>query len=277
MSVLQSGRQSCSRSQAFAIITPISHEAIGSLGVHHNASFLATKSNIKEPLRLNLDFGSIFGRTSLSFGSSHHDNIMLYRTADDNVEARHFVIHFEMQTGLLLLTDTSQSGTWISNAATLTSTLLKSTTYPLTHSTIVVLGREHQFRILLTVTDYARSSTFAKLFDAYAKSINRPVPNFVRPLCTSCSKSTTIQGTHRYVRLHKVAKGGFGTVYTCLRIADGTLFAVKTCPTRQSATLEDQAKISKETAMNELNLLKRARHVSIICACPTLFTNCRIA
>jgi len=254
MSAPQLQYDSSSPYHIFAVITPVSADAIACLDVHHNASYVAPRGDAITSLRLRLDFQSIFGRPSLSFGSSYRDNVLLRSagTSDgDGIEARHFAIHFEMQTGLLLLTDTSGTGTWISDEATLSSTLLRSTTYPLTRPTIIVLGHRRQFRFMVTMTDYINSPSFNDLFRFYARSINTPSPSFVRPFCTSGSRLAVIRGASDYFRLHKIHKSCSGTVHLCLRMSGSSLFAVKTF-----------AKSSMKNARNQVRVLQRTRHVS---------------
>ena len=61
---------------------------------------------------ITLDFTLLFSRRYLSFRASR-DNDLVFPSAASahNVSQRHFILYFEMQTAILLLTDVSNKGT----------------------------------------------------------------------------------------------------------------------------------------------------------------------
>lgn len=246
------------RSYAFAVITPLSADAITMFKMPSNNSFLDESATGYLFPRMRLELANLLGRSCISFGSSRHNNVQVPEAKD--IDNQQFVIRFEMQTGLLLISDTSSGGTWISSESTQSHKLLKGATHPLLQETLVMFGRNRRFKFLLSTTNYRRDpELFTKLFATYAGSLGQQqVPSPVRQLCAACCPVIELAGQERYLRLHHLGQGGFGHVYTCLRISDGKLFAVKTL----KGHFNGKSEVARESARKEAQLLRHINHVS---------------
>lgn len=263
-----------SRSFPFAFLTPLSAEAAAVVVHPHNNPFVDDHCDLSLPIppRIRLDFRTLFGRPSLSFGCSRHNEVVFPQAA--GIDPRHFVIHFEKCTGLLLFTDTSQDGTLMSDDSAQTHQLLREATRPLLRDTTITLGRDFRYRFLLSTTDYARKTKpFALLFTDYAKSVGWAVPTAVKRLCTACDPVVMLSGASSYYRLHHVRRGGFGTIHTCLRTSDGALFAVKTPIHGGAKPSSRHARAALESARREALLLRKFRHVRAFSFLTCLFTS----
>lgn len=250
-----------SRSHVFAYLTPISTDAILVLESRYNNALLddARTADGTSFARIKLDFRILFGRPSLSFGSSRYNEVVFPQAAD--IDSRHFALHFQMQTGLLLLTDTSRDGTWVSCGPTHTLQLIHNATQPIPQHAVIAFGRRGRCRFLVSLPDYARdASLFAELFQGYANSIDDPTSFAVKRWCAHCEPIERVEGRggkQGYLCLNLVAKGGFGMVRTCLRVSDGAVFAVKSVVPQHSRN-----HLIRQMVLDEANLLRRIRHVS---------------
>ena len=224
------------RSDAFAFLVPLSADSTEAIEFRVNRSLLedarpadgislgASKVGQKCRHVARLDYNLLFGRRCLSFGSSR-SNEFRFPQAED-VGEHQFILHFEMHTAILLLTDNSPSGTWVFDGATQKCKLLHNTTYPLLHSSCIRFGEEHRYRFRIEVAACVRDSAeFSKLFEDYARSIGWPAPAFVRSIALIRTPLEILD--NRYVQLHRVGQGENGVVHACLRTSDGTLVAVR--------------------------------------------------
>lgn len=264
-------QQTLSRSDVFCSLSPLSADATAALDLRANRGLLggapvckdpntaAVKGGRKGQYVIKLDYALLFGRRCLSFGSSR-SNEFQFPQADD-IGEHHFIIHFEMQTAVLLLTDTSLKGTWIFDSSTQKFRLLRRATYPVLQTTEIRFGQEHRYCFRIVVVEYMRDLlAFSKLFRNYARSINKPAPTFLKGTGSMLKSVVTLND--RFVCLHRVGRGEFETIHTCLRLADGMLFAAKKLYHHTSE--EDRATwiVGRQYAQAEVRLLSRIRHVS---------------
>lgn len=248
------------RSHPFAFVTPLSADACQILQLRANNALLEEASTTDLVLRFRLDFNNLFGRRCISFGSSRANEVTFPKGVEDVAE-RHFVIHFEMQTGLLLLTDTSQTGTWVSDVEGVTKKLLHRRTYPLCQNSCIMIGTERRFRFHVSLPKYAEDlGAFRRLFHEYAISTNKTPPAFVRSPAAIGQKMIT-RLEDKFIPLHNIGSGAFGAVRTCLRTSDGRLCAVKSAARRPGLDSQTTTR-ALECLRNEMTLLRRIRHVS---------------
>ena len=261
---------SLSRSDAFAFLVPMSIDALKALKIRDNKAMLedagsfghiiphkATTSRQRSCV-VKLDYASLFGRRRLTFGTSRRNNVRFPEEGD--VGATHFRLHFEMHTGVILLTDVSPEGTWVSSHPTEGFQLLHHATYPLLQTSYIQIGQHQCYRFQIAVAPYMRDiPAFITLFNAYAQSIHQTTPGYVKDLKSIERPLVTLDD--KFVNLHRVGQSKFEIVYTCLRIVDGRLFAVKesTHPAIEHRQLVGIA--TQQEALHEMRLLRSVRHV----------------
>ncbi|EON69084.1 hypothetical protein W97_08397 [Coniosporium apollinis CBS 100218] len=175
------------QSAAFAFLVPISPDALQALKIldntlleNANACTSLTLGGPSPSCVMKLDFALLSGRDYLSFGSSR-SNELTFPEADD-IGHQQFLLRFEIEDGVLLLTDTSPHGTLVRNCSTGTSMLLHNDTYQLLSSTHILfgLGQRYHFRIILTENvDFQEE--FQELLQTYATSIGRAGPAIQKP------------------------------------------------------------------------------------------------
>lgn len=206
-----------------------------------------------------LTFTNLFGRSCFSFGSTRFNEIVL--PSATGIEACHFQIRFEMQTTLLLLVDTSESGTQILDSSSANPRLLRQGAWPLLQSTTVSFGRDQllRFRIEL-MEDWRETEAFRTLFMRYAESVRGLAPISIKAMSSVKDPRVLFEG--RYMSLHAVGGGRYERVYTCLRLADGRLFAVKIAPRPLLPPRSDGRGDGSEVGLTEAGLLSQLRHVS---------------
>ena len=137
------------RSAAFAFLIPISVDAKKTLKLHVDLALLE-HSEPHRPISLGfagesvakLDYALIFGRRCLSFASSHADQVH-FLPADD-IDRHHFILHFDMSTPALLLTDTSAQGIWVTDDSTQPAKRLYHATLLLSQRTDILFGQSRR-------------------------------------------------------------------------------------------------------------------------------------
>lgn len=255
------------RSTPFAFLIPLStdtNEALRSrtsrrmlekVNLYPDLSSDMVNNNRGYGFLIRLDFTLLFSRRFLSFGASRDNDLEFPSTAHD-VSQRHFILHFEMQTAILLLTDVSNQGTWILDEPR-PPKLLHCATYPLLHTTCLAFGQGHRYRLRITVADYMKNlAAFSELFIKYSQTVNQPPPllisrtNMVRPPLLVLDK---------FVSLQSIGVGEFEILSSCLRLSDGKLLAIKELHSQR----QDSRVTSRQCAQNEIRLLGLAKHVSV--------------
>jgi hypothetical protein len=166
------------RSAVFAFLLPLSVDAKDALKLRANMSLLESSELQKETISLppgdqlvaKLDYALLFGRRCLSFGSSRADQVYFPSTSD--IDKHHFILHFDISTAALLLTDTSTQGVWVSDGATQALKHLHHTTLPLSQTTDIYFGRNNRYQFRIVVAEYAPDVTASsRLFEDYIQSI----------------------------------------------------------------------------------------------------------
>jgi hypothetical protein len=165
------------RNAPIAFLSPSSTLAAEAFRMRQNSSTLSVSSGSygshgsrKPSVSAMLDLATFAGHRFLSFGSSRCTTFQFPRTW--GADQSHFVVHFDMRTGCLELTDTSKSGILVSHTndppnEPSTFTLLHHATVAI-DKTVFIRLRNHEglcFRL-----DVAVSSI---VFAAYVGTIDR--------------------------------------------------------------------------------------------------------
>lgn len=106
------------RNAPLAFFSPTSANAARCFRSRHNSSRLYASGTVTQPYKVSaiFDLAAFAGRRVLSFGSSRSAAFQLPATPS-GVEKYHFLIHFDVQTGRLALTDTSRSGIFVAHTS----------------------------------------------------------------------------------------------------------------------------------------------------------------
>lgn len=264
-----------SRSDAFAFLVPVSTDAAEVLKLRVNKALLEDAkfsdhlilhksfSRGERPYVVKLDYALLFGRPCLTFGSSRCNEFQFPKAVD--IGASHFVLHFEMQTGVFLLTDISPSGTFISTHPTQGLKRLHRATYPLLQTSYIHLGREQRYRFQITLAPYMRDlSAFTNLFREYAQSVDQPLPACIKDI--RAIKTPLVTLDEKYINLHGVGQSKFEVVHTCIRISDGRLLAIKQSHDQVADPSQHLSRVNQQQARREIQLLRGVRHVSSLCS-----------
>ena len=206
---------------------------------------------------VKLNFTTLLGRRCLSFRSSRSNEFLLPLAKD--VAARQFILYFELHTATLLLTDTSQYGTWLSNDSTPKRSLHQAT-YPLVQTNDISFGHGQRYQFRIVVTDSAIDPiTFSNLFQRYTQSIGQKHPQLIHKLTAAHSNLDNL-----FISLYKVGLGKYKNVNTCLRPSNGVLFAAKKLfcePVRED---DPRRAVGHRSVVKEAQFLRDARHVCSI-------------
>ena len=251
-------------STAFAYVLPLSADAAEAMQLRANRR-LCGEVHARRDLvpfgskrcYVKLNFATLLGRRCLSFGSSRSNEFLLPPAED--VAARQFILHFELHTATLLLTDTSRYGTWLSNDSTPKRSLHQAT-YPLGQSNVISfgLGQRYQFRIVLadSVSD---PIAFSGLFQRYTQSIGQKYPRLIHKLTAALSSLDD-----SFISLHKVGLGKYENVNTCLRLSDGVLFAAKKLSCAPVGADDPRRAVGHRSVIKEARILFDAKHVCFV-------------
>ncbi|KAG8532799.1 uncharacterized protein KY384_002677 [Bacidia gigantensis] len=173
----------------------------------------------------------------------------------------HLNFRLEMQTSILLLTDTSSEGTFVKSADSSRIRRLKRATWPLLQSSQVSLGRKHSLKFNLVVPDFTRTVFFPVLHEKYLRSVGSSPANLNGHALVVARKPSIVDD--RYIKLHAVGKGRFETVNTCLRLADGVLLALKTMARHAGSVVLSDPHNALVTA-RETMILSRIKHPNVV-------------
>ena len=108
------------RADAFGVLVPKSREADKMFDLRTNRLRIDATSLYSHILHpdhtttskvAKLNFAFMFGRRHLTFGTARSTEFQLPELS--GVSACHFILHFDLDAAALLLTDTSETGTWI--------------------------------------------------------------------------------------------------------------------------------------------------------------------
>ena len=256
------------RSTPFAFLIPLSTDTNEALRSRTSRRMLE-KANLYPDLSsdmvnsdrghgflIRLDFALLFSRRYLSFEASR-DNDLEFPSAAHDVSQRQFILHFEMQTAILLLTDVSNQGTWILDEPR-PPKLLHWATYPLLHTTCIGFGQGHRYRLRITVADYMKNlAAFSELFIKYSQTVNQPPPILISS--TNIVRPPLLVLDNKFVSLQSIGVGEFEILSSCLRLSDGKLLAIKELHSHR----QDSRVTSRQRAQNEIRLLGLAKHISI--------------
>ena len=173
---------SMSLTSSFAFMAPLTPSANDVLRLPHNKPYLVdaeacgdvpTLSGVRRPVITKLDFAMLLGRSCVAFGSSRAAEIRFPATA--GISTVHFILHFDLRTAKLLLTDTSDSGTFIWDNTCSRPQLLRRSTHQLTSCTIVQLGPDPKLRFCFKVEENIN----LQLLERYGRSIEDHIPTEV--------------------------------------------------------------------------------------------------
>ena len=249
---------------AVALLIPQSTDAQKAFKAHVNHTTLAVQpipldgKGRREVAPFLLTMQTFFGRHTFSFGSSRRNEIVL----TGGLDIQHLHLHFEMHTALLLLTDTSNAGTWISTESSAPK-LLRQQTWPILSTTSIVLGDTQQYRFELRLAhDQRDTDAFLETFRRYTLSLELSLSLCIKPLASIRDPLLMYGGL--YLRLHHVGPAGYERINTCLRLSDARLFAVKSISEQSVSRRSGQITvISRRTQFHaEADLLRNLHHVS---------------
>ena len=250
---------------AVALLVPQSPDAQKAFKAHVNHATLAVQptpldgKRRREVTPLLLTMHTFFGRHTFSLGSSRRNEIVLR----GGLDTQHLHLHFEMHTSLLLLTDTSNAGTWITTESS-APTLLRQRTWPVLSTTSIALGDTQQYRFeLRLVNDPRETEAFLHIFRRYTLSLELSTSLWIKPLASIRDPLLMCGGL--YFRLHHVGPAGYERINTCLRLSDARLFAVKSV-TDEGVLRRRPSQITswswRTQPREEADLLRNLRHVS---------------
>ncbi|KAI4238440.1 MAG: hypothetical protein LQ349_001120 [Xanthoria aureola] len=249
--------------QTFAYLVSLSPDALTALQLRANRHLLVDAREVgtpdqQTPYAARFSYAFLFGRHCLSFGSARSNEIRFPQAED--ISRRHFILHFEMQTGLLLITNHSPCNIWMNSDTTAEySRLVPNTTYPVLQSTRITFGQDQRYSFLLVLP--SSGTERVGFFSRYADSIGSPPPKLVQirePIWRSA-----VRIDDRFFILDRLGPGHFETVHACLSLSDGKLVAVKLAcrsPVGGGGILEP---VARQRARMEIELLRNVRHPNV--------------
>ena len=257
-------------STAFAYALPLSAGAVEAIQLRANRRLCGDVHARRDLVPfdsqrcyIKLNFATFLGRRYISFGSSRCNEFLLPPAKD--VAAHQFFLHFELHTATLLLTDTSQYGTWLSNDFTPKRSLHRAT-YPLVQSNDIGFGNGQRYRFRIVVADSAIDPIiFPDLFQRYVQSIGRKHPRLIHKLTAALSNVND-----SFINLHKVGLGKYENVNTCLRLSDGVLFAAKKLFCEPVGEEDPRRAVGHRSVIKEAQFLRDARHVCFCILCDSI-------
>jgi hypothetical protein len=145
------------RSDAFALLIPLSPTARRALKcAHRNRILLDKATNYTNQTKLvtseqevlaKLDFMSILGRGSLTFGYSRTSSFQILQ--DEGVSPLHFRLQLDINTATLVLTDTSGTGTLVTSRKGSTLLHRSDFAFEMDDSICISVGKDMKFCIVL--------------------------------------------------------------------------------------------------------------------------------
>jgi hypothetical protein len=191
-----------------------------------------------EPRNGSLGFG--FGRvTETSLPDIIFPNI-------DDISRLHFRIHYNLTSGVLMITDSSTNGTIVGGR------FLRRGSMSLMAETTICCGKDDRIGFRILIPDQSRNQdVYERNYRQYAEklgcqpSVYLPIPTPARP---------PIPLGREYSILEGIGRGKFGLVKTVIRNRDGFVFAVK-----EIAGKEERGQI---TFPQEVEIMRKLSHVS---------------
>ncbi len=195
-------------------------------------------------LRLGFDDGS--GPNGFVFGRDESCDVKLARSNRCGISNKHFRVHFNLTSGVLLLSDTSKYGTTVGNR------LLKHESIPLIADTHITCGFSKAIAFEVRLQDYSsHKDVYRCNFEGYAKTFGfnptsyLPTPGmtpFLRPIGPG------------YSILETIGSGAFGLIHTAVLNKNGRIFAAKEIRCRLAA--------GRPLMPTEVEIFSRTSHVS---------------
>lgn len=162
--------------QTFAILLPQTKAATDTILLRPNrprredfSAYNCLQHRDDPDLVARLDFAFLIGRSKLSFGTDRAADFRLLE--EDNVSKVHFLIHFDMGSGNLQITDISLFGTWIKPKDSEVYTLVHGRTCTLHQRTTIMVGSSIVFQVVLPLVN--TDEAFRMLFQQYKDSLDR--------------------------------------------------------------------------------------------------------
>lgn len=240
-------------SNAFALLELLSTDAKSAprLRTNRRLRFFTVHPKERNP-KLLLDFNLFFGRRYLSFGHSASNDVRVPER--EGIGRRHFALHFDMQTGSLLLTDTSPRGTRVSASGC--SRELCGIAYPILAPTVVAIGDRDDCVIRITILDQ-KSGTFRRQFDTYVLSVSTTSPRAPH------SRRPPLRTSHDLSLPRGKTQVASDTIHSGSRLSNGRIIAVKTLVWPSDGVASGDRVDRYGWARSEVLTIKRLRHVCI--------------
>lgn len=197
----------------------------------------------------NGSLGFVFGRASSTAQTRVLPDVVFPNRPDNpdpDISRAHFRIHYNLSSGVLMITDSSMNGTIVGRS------LLRRRSAPLMTTTTVCCGTRDRYRFQVHIPDHTKHQ------DLYHHNYRR----FTQKLgCTPCVYLPTPTPAHQPIPLghdysifEGICNGGFGAVNTVIRNRDGLVFAAK--------TIAGQAESGQTTFPEEVKIMRKLSHVS---------------
>ncbi|KAI9695408.1 MAG: hypothetical protein M1836_006460 [Candelina mexicana] len=176
---------------------------------------------------LRIGFDDDFGESGIVFGRQQSSDVLLVRNNVTGISRQQFRIHFNLESGVLMLTDTSKYGTVVGRGERLVKR-----SFPLMTNTTIYCGLGNCIGFDVRIHDYSKDpELWRNHFDSYrtrlgvdpSKYIPTPgVTPWLRPI------------GRNYSVLEPVGRGYFGLVHTAVQNRDGRIFAAKQLSCREA-------------------------------------------
>lgn len=184
---MDQAKLSCGGVKEFAFVIPQNQAAADSLDPSTNrdiidwltfpktcpgAQPMSFRTKKFKPAIIKLNFASMLYRKWIHFGRSRSNQVVI-KSAD--VDAFYFKLHFDTESGSLLFTDTSATGTWLKARGTNTNVdavdiHCHGRTIPISGSYDMSIGRHRGLRFQLVVVGY-RLTDFQSWLEYYLPTL----------------------------------------------------------------------------------------------------------
>ena len=189
-------------------------------------------------LRLGFDIEPRKGTQGFVFGRDPVCDIVLPNIS--RISKQHFRIHYNLSSGVLMITDTSTYGTIVGRR------LLRRESLPLIAETTICCGARDRIRFDIRIPDRTRcQELYQRNYRQYAKGLGCKPGEYI-PQSTQYT-----QLGPDYSILEEIGRGNFGTVNTVVRNRDGCVFTTKDIR-------------GDERGWREVLIMRRLSHVSRI-------------
>jgi len=199
----------------------------------------------RERVALRLGFDDLVTGKGFDFGRDPDSDILLPNT--DSISRHHFRIYFNLDSGVLMLEDTSTFGTSVGTIR------LKRNSVALTDEAIHC-GYRNSLGFLVQTQDYTGyEATYQNNLRSYISRVgSKSAMYLATPGANSGHRSLS---KDYYILEEAVADGASGIVHTICRKNDGQLFAAKEIKCRMK-------KNRQPIVPSEVKILARISHVS---------------